>query len=103
MRPNELHQNTAIFIRDMHDDAESISTKIKDQPVVAYEINSVAELPLDFRRCSPHRFAYGCEPSSDRSFSLRVLLPKLLQRAARDHLHDKYGVTKMVTRSMGTP
>lgn len=49
-----------------------VTAKIEDDPIVAHEIDCVAELPLDLARIYPTCIGHEREPSADRALSLRV-------------------------------
>jgi hypothetical protein len=71
----------------VHNEAETVAAEIKDQAVIADEINSAAESPLDVVRCPPNRTVCGCKPSAYGSFCLRVTRPEFLESSQSDHLH----------------
>jgi hypothetical protein len=64
-----------------------VAAEVKDHAVIADEIDSRAELPLDIVRIAPARLARQCEPRADRPLRLRMALPEFLQGSASDHLH----------------
>jgi hypothetical protein len=95
MGSDEFDQSATECIRHMHDQPIFIATNIEDHPIVANEVDRLAELPLDVVWIAPPRFARQREPSADRRLGLRVAAPELFQRPAGDHLHD--GMNTMST------
>jgi hypothetical protein len=61
------------------DQSVLVATQVKDDSIVAYEIDGVAELPLDLAWIFPVRFRCYREPSTDRTLSLRVTPPEFPQ------------------------
>ena len=53
MGSDELHQHTPERKRDVDDQPILVAAEIEDGPVVAYKIDSAAELPLDLGRLDP--------------------------------------------------
>jgi hypothetical protein len=53
MGTDELHEHAPECKRHVDDQPVFIATEIKDDPVVAHEIDSTAELPLYFGWVSP--------------------------------------------------
>ncbi len=73
----------------MDDKSILVSTEIENHAVIGDEIDRRAELRLHIRRSDPDRRRNARLPVPDRGFRLRVLLPELTQRAARDNLHEE--------------
>jgi hypothetical protein len=92
MGSDELHQNTAECVRHMDDQPILVSAEIEDDAIVADEINSRSELSFDIRRTAPLGLLRCGEPQADRLFSLRMTLPKLLERSPGDHLHSALSI-----------
>jgi hypothetical protein len=63
------------------DQSVLVATKIKDNPVVADEVDGVAELPLDLARIGPMCLRCNRKPGADGALSLRVTRPEFPQRA----------------------
>jgi hypothetical protein len=83
----------------MDDQPVFVPTEIENDPVVAHEIDGVAELPFDLVWVRPARPGRNCEPGADWTFGLRVTRPEFFQSPARDHLHEVlYRVTNLGTR-----
>jgi len=55
-----------------------VAAEIKDDSVVAHEIDSVTKLALYLDWIGPTRFGCSSEPRADRAFSLRMTCPELL-------------------------
>src|SRR5262245_160046 len=66
-----------------------VAAEIKDNSVVADEIDGTAELPLYFGRVGPMRLGCNREPRPNWAFGMRVTRPKLSQSAKGDHLHGE--------------
>jgi hypothetical protein len=71
----------------VHDQPVFVPTEIKDDAIVAYEINRRPELSLYIRRPTPLRASCCREAQADRPFSRRVTPPKLFKSSKGDHLH----------------
>ena len=71
----------------MDDQPVFVAAQIKDDPVVAHEIDRATELPLYLGRICPTRFRCNRHSGTDRALSMRVTRPKFPQRPAGDHLH----------------
>jgi len=97
----ELHEHAAERKRYVDDQPVFVAAEIKDDPVIAHEIDGTAELPLDLSWICLLCVGGNREPGPDRSFRMRVARPKFLQRPAGDHLHGDtiYHVTDLVTSS----
>jgi hypothetical protein len=89
MCSDEFHEHAAECVGNVHDQPILVAAEVEDHAVVADEIDSRAELPLDIVRIAPPTFARQREPSADRPLGLRVALPELLQCSAGDHLHEE--------------
>jgi hypothetical protein len=87
MRPDEFHQCAAEGVRDVDDQPVFVAAEVEDHPVVADEVHSCAELPLDVVGIPPAAFVCNGEPGANRTLSLRMTFPELLECAAGDHLH----------------
>src|SRR6266436_7338519 len=73
----------------MDDQPVFVAAQIKDDPIVAYEVDGAAKLPLYLGRICPTRFRCSRHPGTDRAFGMRVTRPEFPQRPAGDHLHDE--------------
>jgi hypothetical protein len=89
MSADEFDQYAAEFIRDVDDQAVFVTTKIEDHSVVGDEVYSRAKPTLDVARSLPAFLRYRGKPRTYGPFRLRMPLPELLKRPARDHLHDQ--------------
>jgi len=58
-----------------------VAAEIEDNPVVTYEIDGTAELPLYFGRIGPMRLGRNREPRPNWAFGTRVTRPKFSQSA----------------------
>jgi hypothetical protein len=101
MRTDELHEHAAEPKRYVHDQPVFVATEIKDGPIVAHEVDSRTELPLDFGWICPMRFSDGGEPGPDRTLGVRVTRPEQLECPPGDHLQQSYLVTNLVTMVSG--
>src|SRR5258708_3267608 len=73
----------------MDDQPIFVAAQIKDDPIVAHEIDSATELPLYLGRICPMRFRCNRNPRTDRALSMRVTRPEFPQRSTSDHLHGE--------------
>jgi hypothetical protein len=98
MRTGELHEQATEGKGNVDDQSVFIAAEIKDDSVVANEIDSATKLALYLGRICPMRCADNREPCTNRTFGLRVTGPEPLQRPTGDHLQAKlYHVTSLVT------
>src|SRR5438128_5685254 len=89
MGTDELHEHAPELEGYVNDQPVLVTAEIKDDPVVRHEINGTAKLPLYLGRTAPLCFGDDSEPCPDRSLSMWVTRPELLQRPTGDHLHHK--------------
>jgi hypothetical protein len=66
-----------------------VVAEIENHSVVAYEIDSTAELPLYFGLVGPMRLGRDRELRPNWAFGMWVARPKFFQRAKGDHLHGE--------------
>src|SRR5215813_4857093 len=72
----------------MNDQAILVAAEIEYHPIVADEVDCLAELPLYFGGTFPLCLGGYGQPCTKRTFGVRVSLPELSQRPPRDHLHE---------------
>ena len=68
----------------MGDQPEFIAAEIKDDSVVAHEIDGTTELPLYLCRIGPRRLGCRGEPSTNGPLGRWVTRPEFFQRTTRD-------------------
>ena len=71
----------------MDDQPVFVATQIKDDPIVAYEVDGATKLSLYLGGIRPTRFRCNGHPCTYRTLSMRVTRPKFPQGPAGDHLH----------------
>ena len=64
-----------------------VAAQIKDDPIVAHEVDGAIKLPLYLGRICPMRFGCNREPRTNWALSMRVTRPEFLQRPTGDYLH----------------
>ena len=87
MGTDEFHEHAPERKRHVDDQPVFVAAEIEDDPVVAYEIDGAAELPLYLGWIGPLCLGGNREPGTDRSLRMRVTRPEFLQRPTGDHLH----------------
>src|SRR5947199_10268046 len=75
----DLHEQAPERKRYVDDQPVFVAAEIKDDPVIAHEIDGTAELPLDLGWIIPLCFGGNREPGTDRSLRMRVTRPELLR------------------------
>jgi hypothetical protein len=90
MSSDEFHQYAPESVRHVHDQPILVPAEIKDDAIIGNEIDGRAELSLHIDGATPFPPSRCSEPKTDRSFRLRVTLPKLFQRPTSDHLHAPF-------------
>ena len=73
----------------MDDQPALVAAQIKDDPIVAYEVDGATKLPLYFGGICPTRLRCNGHLGTDWTLSMWVTRPELLQRPTGDHLHHK--------------
>ena len=76
MCADELHEHTAKFVRDVHDEPVFVAAQVENKAIVAHKVDRGAELPLYLVRITPSRLSRDGEPDTDGPFGLRVALPE---------------------------
>jgi hypothetical protein len=89
MSSYKFHEHAAELIRGVHHERVSVTGEIEYQSIVTDKIDGRAERPLDVIRVAPSRLRHNRKPRPNRTFSLGVAFPKLLQGPASDHPHGK--------------
>jgi hypothetical protein len=92
--PDEFHEHSAK--REGYVDHQSvfIAAQVKDDAIVANEIDSGSELALYLRRIRPMRYGYNSKPSTNWTLGSRVTRPEFFQSPTSDHLHlDDYNMS----------
>jgi hypothetical protein len=83
----ELHEHSAE--REGYVDHQSvfIAAQVKDDAIVANEIDGGSELALYLCRIRPMRDRYDGKPSTNWTLGSRVTRPEFFQRPTSDYLH----------------
>src|SRR5712691_3472764 len=89
MSADELHEHAAEGKRHVDDQPIFVAAEIEDDPVVAHEIDGVAELPPYLGRIRPTRLGRGSEPRPSRALGMWVTRPEFLESPKGDHLHGE--------------